>query len=143
MICARLRPGHLSVRVGDSSRRCEEIVKTRIAPLNAIIIIIALSFFVSRYGYVPYVLQSILHTGLCYTAVCVEHLVESLAPFHRCSSLCQTTSCCFVLFCFVLFCFVFVYCLFCFVFVLFFWGVFCCCFFCFLLFFSFCVFRTF
>ena len=31
---------HLSVHVGDSSRRCEEIVKkTRIAPLNAIIII--------------------------------------------------------------------------------------------------------
>ena len=27
VICTRLRPGHLSVRVGDSSRRCEEIVK--------------------------------------------------------------------------------------------------------------------
>ena len=41
VICARLRPGHLSVRVGDSSRRCEEIVKkSRIAPLNAINIII-------------------------------------------------------------------------------------------------------
>ena len=26
VICTRLRPGHLSVRVGDSSRRCEEIV---------------------------------------------------------------------------------------------------------------------
>ena len=41
VICTRLRLGHLSVRVGDSSRRCEEIVKkSRIAPLNAIIIII-------------------------------------------------------------------------------------------------------
>ena len=41
VICTRLRPGHLSVRVGDSSRRCEEIVKkSRIAPLNANIIII-------------------------------------------------------------------------------------------------------
>ena len=27
MICTRLRLGHLSVRVGDNSRRCEEIVK--------------------------------------------------------------------------------------------------------------------
>ena len=27
VICTRLRPGHLSVRVGDSLRRCEEIVK--------------------------------------------------------------------------------------------------------------------
>ena len=27
MICIRLCPGHLSVRVGDSLRRCEEIVK--------------------------------------------------------------------------------------------------------------------
>ena len=26
-VCSRLRPGHLSVRVGDSSRRSEEIVK--------------------------------------------------------------------------------------------------------------------
>ena len=41
VICTRLRPGNLSVRVGDSSRRCEGIVKkSRIAPLNAIIIII-------------------------------------------------------------------------------------------------------
>ena len=40
VICTRLRLGHLRVRVGDSSRRCEEIVKkSRIAPLNAIIII--------------------------------------------------------------------------------------------------------
>ena len=39
VICTRLRPGYLSVRVGDGSRRCEEIVKkSRIAPLNAIII---------------------------------------------------------------------------------------------------------
>ena len=29
MICTRLCPGHLSVRVGDSSGRCEEIVKNR------------------------------------------------------------------------------------------------------------------
>ena len=27
VICTRLRPGHLSVLVGDSSRLCEEIVK--------------------------------------------------------------------------------------------------------------------
>ena len=27
MMCTRLRPGHLSVRVGDGSRRSEEIVK--------------------------------------------------------------------------------------------------------------------
>ena len=41
MICTRLHPGHLSVRVGDGSRRSEEIVKKyQIAPLNAIIIII-------------------------------------------------------------------------------------------------------
>ena len=44
--CTRLRLGHLSMRVGDSLRRCEEIVKkkkkkkSRIAPLIAIIIII-------------------------------------------------------------------------------------------------------
>ena len=54
MICTRLRPGHLSVRVGDSSRRCEEIVKkSRIAPLNAIImfiIIIKLSLHTQCYA---------------------------------------------------------------------------------------------
>ena len=34
-------PGHLSVRVGDSLQRCEEIVENlEIAPLNVIIIII-------------------------------------------------------------------------------------------------------
>ena len=40
VICTQLRPGHLSARVGDSSQRCEEIVKISklIAPLNAIII---------------------------------------------------------------------------------------------------------
>ena len=39
--CTRLRPGHLSVRVGDSLRRSEEIVKKKspFAPFNAIIII--------------------------------------------------------------------------------------------------------
>ena len=36
VICIRLRPGHLSVRVENSSRRCKT---SRIAPLNAIIII--------------------------------------------------------------------------------------------------------
>ena len=41
VICTRLRLNHLSVRVGDGSRRSEEIVKhSRTAPLNAIIIII-------------------------------------------------------------------------------------------------------
>ena len=41
VICTRLRSGHLSVRVGDGSRRSEEIVrKSRIAPFNTIIIII-------------------------------------------------------------------------------------------------------
>ena len=44
VICTRLCPGHLSVCVGDSSWRCEEIVKkSRIAPLNAIIIIIIMT----------------------------------------------------------------------------------------------------
>ena len=42
VICTRLCPGHLRVRVGDGSRRSKEIVKkkSRIGPLNAIIIII-------------------------------------------------------------------------------------------------------
>ena len=47
VICTRLRLGHLNVRVGDSSRRCEIVKKkkkkkkkSRIVPLNAIIIII-------------------------------------------------------------------------------------------------------
>ena len=40
VICTRLYPGH-SARVGDGSRRSEEIVKkSQIAPLNAIIIVI-------------------------------------------------------------------------------------------------------
>ena len=40
-------PGHLSVRVGDSSRCCEEIVENlEIAPLNAIIIIIIIIIIV-------------------------------------------------------------------------------------------------
>ena len=39
VICTRLRPGDLNVRVGDGSRRIEEVVKiSRIAPFNAIII---------------------------------------------------------------------------------------------------------
>ena len=41
VICTQLRLGHLSVHVGDSSRRSEEIVKkSQTAPLNTIIIII-------------------------------------------------------------------------------------------------------
>ena len=40
VICTRLRPGHLSVRVGDGSRRSEEIVKLQIAAFNAIIILV-------------------------------------------------------------------------------------------------------
>ena len=43
VICTRLQPGRLSVRVGDGSRRSEEIVikkKSRIAPFNAIIIVV-------------------------------------------------------------------------------------------------------
>ena len=41
VICTRLSPDHLSVRVGDGSRRSEEIVeKSRIANLYAIIIIL-------------------------------------------------------------------------------------------------------
>ena len=38
MICTRLRSGHLSVHVGDGSRRIEEIVKNLELRLNAIII---------------------------------------------------------------------------------------------------------
>ena len=41
LICTRLRPGHLSLRVGDSSRRSEETVKkSQIAPFVIIIIVI-------------------------------------------------------------------------------------------------------
>ena len=40
MIFTRLCHCHLSVRVGDSSQHSKEIVKSRTAPLNAIIIII-------------------------------------------------------------------------------------------------------
>ena len=41
VICTQMHPGHLSVRVGDSSRRSEEIVKktSRIAAFNAFFII--------------------------------------------------------------------------------------------------------
>ena len=44
-ICTRLRQGHLSVRLGDSSRRSEETESSRIAPLNAIIIIVVVVGF--------------------------------------------------------------------------------------------------
>ena len=40
VICTWLHPGHLSVCVGDSSRRCEIVKKSQIAPLNVIIVII-------------------------------------------------------------------------------------------------------
>ena len=41
VICTRLRSGH-SECVGDSLRRNRDIVKTLIAPLNAIIIILVI-----------------------------------------------------------------------------------------------------
>ena len=41
VICTPLRPGHLSVRVGDILRRSKEIVKkSRIAPFNAIVVVV-------------------------------------------------------------------------------------------------------
>ena len=40
MICNRMRPSHLSVRVGGSSRRREEKKKSLIAPVSIIIVII-------------------------------------------------------------------------------------------------------
>ena len=36
VISTRLRPGHLSIHVGDGSLCSEEIVKSRFAPFNAI-----------------------------------------------------------------------------------------------------------
>ena len=46
VICTRLRPGHMNICVGDSLQRNEEIVKkSRIAPFNAIIIIIVITTF--------------------------------------------------------------------------------------------------
>ena len=38
MICKRSRPGHLSVRVGDSSRRSEEIAKNLDLRLSVILL---------------------------------------------------------------------------------------------------------
>ena len=47
VICIRLRPSHLGVRVGDSSRRSEEIVKKnlelRVLNANIFIIIIIIT----------------------------------------------------------------------------------------------------
>ena len=63
VICTRLHPGHLGVRVGDSSWRCEEIVKkSQIAPLNAIIIIIIML----------HVIGTLLH--VIYTRLCLGHM---------------------------------------------------------------------
>ena len=45
VICTLLRPGHLSVRVGDSSRHSEEIVKSGIMPFSVIVIIIVVVMF--------------------------------------------------------------------------------------------------
>ena len=53
VICTRLRPGQLSVRVGDGSRRSEELVKrNRFAPSSAIIIIIIITISNVRLGVV-------------------------------------------------------------------------------------------
>ena len=42
--CTPLRPGNLSVRVGDGSRRSEEIVKkSRFAPFNAIVVVVVIN----------------------------------------------------------------------------------------------------
>ena len=47
MICTRLCSGHLSVHVGDSSLRSEEIVKkSRIVPIDMIMIIIIIVIIV-------------------------------------------------------------------------------------------------
>ena len=49
VICTYLRPGHLSIRVGDGLRHSEEIVKKKknpIVPLNAIIIIIVITIII-------------------------------------------------------------------------------------------------
>ena len=56
VICTRLRLGHLSVRVGDSSPRSEEIVKkSQIVPFNAIIIIIIITIFECTDKMLPFV----------------------------------------------------------------------------------------
>ena len=46
VICTRLRPGHLSVCVGDSSRRSEGNIKKnpRIASVSAIIVIVTVTW---------------------------------------------------------------------------------------------------
>ena len=121
MICTRLRPGHLSVRVGDSSRRSEEIVKkSRIVPLNAIIIIIKfgpppascpVNRNVNDEESLPLVsvskgCTSLLVLLFCFVLLCFLLLCFALLCF---------ALLCFVLFCFVLFCFALFFVLFCFV----------------------------
>ena len=44
--CTRLRPGHLSVRVGDSSQR-SDCKKSRIAPWNAIIVVVVITIIIN------------------------------------------------------------------------------------------------
>ena len=73
VICILLRLGHLSVRVGDSSRRCEEIVKkSRIAPLNAIITII-INWVLLMYIHIGgQTLISAVNGHLCKVNICAE-----------------------------------------------------------------------
>ena len=76
VICTRLRPGHLSVPVGDSSRRCEEIVKkSRIAPLNTIIDIIIIIIVVVIIVIIVVVVVIIINLA---TAHCNEVLYAGL-----------------------------------------------------------------
>ena len=70
MICPRLRPGHLSVHVGDSSWHSEEIAKKSwIEPFNAIIIIITIIITIN----LPFPLIPTKTSGL-YDATNSEHL---------------------------------------------------------------------
>ena len=65
VICTRLRPGHLSARVRDSSWRSEEIVKkSRIAPLNVVIIIIIIIIVI-----IIIKTQNTMHTLCCVSLV--------------------------------------------------------------------------
>ena len=51
VICTRLRPGHLSVRVGDGSRRSEEIIKNLVLRLGIRLLLNGLSHCVQICGY--------------------------------------------------------------------------------------------